>query len=138
MLDRAVLSVLGLFTGVLASTMTPARGQDDGKPYFHNAGWTVESLIIDGRPIGCIARTRSTDDGTFAISAVGEREWKDDKFNISLRKFLKQVGVTSQQEIERVVREKSLSGKGTLKVKMVLTAEGTGLNHTVEGQIDLS
>ena len=71
---------------------------------------------------------------------------EDDKFNISLRKFLKQVGVTSQQEIERVVREKSLpshpdcraAGKGTLKVKMVLTAEGTGLNHTVEGQIDLS
>ena len=63
---------------------------------------------------------------------------EDDKFNISLRKFLKQVGVTSQQEIERVVREKSLQGKGSLIVKMVLTAEGTGLNHTVEGQIDLS
>jgi hypothetical protein len=61
----------------------------------------------------------------------------DDKFNMSMRKFLKQVGVTSQQEIERVVREKSLRGKGKLKVKVVLTAEGTGLNHTVEGQIDL-
>ena len=63
---------------------------------------------------------------------------EDDKFNISLRKFLKQVGVTSQQEIERAVREKSLRGKGTLKVKIILTAEGTDLNHTVEGQIDLS
>lgn len=63
---------------------------------------------------------------------------ENDKFNMSLRKFLKQVGVTSQQEIERVVREKSLRGKGTLKVKMVLTAEGTGLDHTIEGQIDLS
>jgi Family of unknown function (DUF6494) len=63
---------------------------------------------------------------------------EEDKFNISLRKFLKQVGVTSQQEIERVVREKSLRGKGTLKVKVVLTAEGTGLTHTVEGQIDLT
>lgn len=60
-----------------------------------------------------------------------------DKFNMSLRKFLKQVGVTSQQQIERLVREKALTGKSTLKVKMVLTAEGTGLNHTVEGQIDL-
>ena len=63
---------------------------------------------------------------------------EDDKFNMSLRKFLKQVGVTSQQQIESLVREKALTGKGTLKVKMVLTAEGTGLNHTVEGQIDLS
>ena len=63
---------------------------------------------------------------------------EDDKFNMSLRKFLKQVGVTSQQQIERLVREKALTGKGALKVKMVLTAEGTELNHTVEGQIDLS
>ena len=45
MLDRAVLSVLGLFAGVLASTVTPARGQNEGQRYFRNAGWTVESLV---------------------------------------------------------------------------------------------
>jgi hypothetical protein len=60
----------------------------------------------------------------------------EDKFNLSLRKFLKQVGVTSQREIERVVRERG-AGKGPLKVKMVLTAEGTDLRHEVEGSIDL-
>ena len=60
----------------------------------------------------------------------------DDKFNMSLRKFLKQVGVTSQREIERVVREKGLD-KGKLKVKMVLTAAGTDLNHVVEEDLDL-
>jgi hypothetical protein len=60
-----------------------------------------------------------------------------DKFNLSLRKFLKQVGVTSQQQIERLVREMAVVGQSTLKVKMVLTAEGTGLNHIVEGEIDL-
>ena len=63
---------------------------------------------------------------------------ENEKFNMSLRRFLKHVGVTSQQEIERVVREKSLQGKGQLKVKMVLTAEGTDLLHTVEGRIDLN
>ena len=62
---------------------------------------------------------------------------EDDKFNMSMRKFLKQVGVTSQQEIERVVREHKLAGRGKLKVKMVLTAEGTKLNHEVEGEVDL-
>jgi hypothetical protein len=62
----------------------------------------------------------------------------DDKFNMSMRKFLKQVGVTSQQEIERIVRDTSLAGKGKLKVKMVLTAEGTDLNHIVEGEIELN
>ncbi len=58
-------------------------------------------------------------------------------FNMSMRKFLKQVGVTSQQQIEAAVREADLGGKGSLKVKMVLTAEGTGLNHVVEGEINL-
>jgi Family of unknown function (DUF6494) len=62
---------------------------------------------------------------------------QDEKFNMSMRKFLKQVGVTSQQEIERIVREQSLSGGGKLKVKMVLTAEGTKLNHVVDGEIEL-
>lgn len=61
----------------------------------------------------------------------------DDTFNMSMRKFLKHVGVTSQQEIERIVAEQSLRGKGHLKVKMVLTAENTPLNHTVTGEIDL-
>lgn len=62
----------------------------------------------------------------------------EDQLNMSLRKFLKQVGVTSQREIERVAHEQRAAlGKGPLKVKMVLTAEGTSLNHVVEGEIDL-
>lgn len=61
----------------------------------------------------------------------------EEKFNLSLRKFLKQVGVTSQREIERVVREGGLDGKGPLKVKVVLTAEGTDLNHVLEGNIEV-
>ena len=60
----------------------------------------------------------------------------EDKFNMSLRKFLKQVGVTSQREIERLVRDKGMD-RGTLKVKIVLTAAGTDLNHTVEEELDL-
>ncbi|MGI8851930.1 MAG: DUF6494 family protein [Methyloceanibacter sp.] len=59
----------------------------------------------------------------------------EQRFNMSMRKFLKEVGVTSQQAIERVVREEGLGGK--LKMKMVLTAEGTSLDHVVEGDIDL-
>lgn len=58
-------------------------------------------------------------------------------FNMSMRKFLKQVGVTSQQEIERIVREGVATGAKTLDVKMVLTAEGTDLTHVVTGKIDL-
>jgi hypothetical protein len=45
----------------------------------------------------------------------------DDKFNMSMRKFLKQVGVTSQQKIEDAVRQ---SGKtsGTVTVTAVIKA----------------
>ncbi len=61
-----------------------------------------------------------------------------DAFNISMRKFLKQVGVTSQQEIEKMVEQKNLKGQGgRLVVKAVITAESIGLNHVVEGEIDL-
>ncbi len=62
---------------------------------------------------------------------------ESERFNLSLRKYLKHVGITSQQEIERVVRERGLAGKGKLRVKMVLTADGTDLQHVVEDQIEL-
>jgi len=61
----------------------------------------------------------------------------EQRFNMSMRKFLKEVGVTSQQAIERAVRDERLGGKGKLKVKMALTADGTGLKHVVDGDIDL-
>lgn len=61
----------------------------------------------------------------------------EERFNLSLRRFLKEVGISSQREIERVVREDGLAGKGKLRVSMVLTAEGTGLQHRVDGDIDL-
>jgi Family of unknown function (DUF6494) len=61
----------------------------------------------------------------------------EQRFNMSMRKFLKEVGVTSQQAIERVVREQGLGGRGKLQVKVVLTAESAPLDHIVEGEIDL-
>ena len=61
----------------------------------------------------------------------------EDRFNMSMRKFLKQVGVTSQREIERIVREEGGKLKGGLRVRMVLTAEGTSLHHVVEDTIAL-
>ena len=60
----------------------------------------------------------------------------EDSFNIALRKFLKVVGVTSQREIERLVREGKVEGL-QLKLRMTLTAENTPLNHVVEETIDL-
>jgi len=65
----------------------------------------------------------------------------EEAFNMSLRKFLKVVGVTSQQEIEKAVRgalEKGgLKGNEKLSAKMVLTIDQAGLKHTVDGTIEL-
>ena len=61
----------------------------------------------------------------------------EDSFNIAVRKFLKVVGITSQREIERVVREGKIEGT-KLKLRMTLTAENTPLNHVVEETIEAS
>ncbi len=62
----------------------------------------------------------------------------DEDFNMSMRKFLKQVGVTSQQEIEAAVRKAAEAGSlqgGSVRAKMVLTIDEIGMSHTVEGDI---
>lgn len=64
-------------------------------------------------------------------------EINEDVLNMSVRKFLKQVGVTSQREIERIVRSGQLADKTSVTVRTTLTAEGTDLNHVVEGTINL-
>lgn len=60
----------------------------------------------------------------------------EDRFNMSVRKFLKVVGVTSQREIERVVREGSVTG-GVLRLRMTLSSEDAPLEHVVETTIEL-
>ena len=65
----------------------------------------------------------------------------DDKLNVSLRKFLKTVGVTSQREIEKAIRDALQSGKikgnEKLPAKVVLTVGGVGLNYEVKGDLEL-
>ena len=65
-----------------------------------------------------------------------------DAFNMSIRKFLKHVGVHSQREIEAAVQQALATGrlKGTesLKATMTLTLEGTDLTVTFDDKIRLS
>jgi hypothetical protein len=65
----------------------------------------------------------------------------EDVFNASLRKFLKKVGITSQREIEKVVRDAidsgRLKGHEKLPAKMVLTVGGVSLTHEVTDEIEL-
>jgi hypothetical protein len=59
-----------------------------------------------------------------------------DDFNMSMRKFLKQVGVTSQQAIEDAMRNACDTTGKSFDVKMVLTIDGLDLNHVVTGKIE--
>jgi hypothetical protein len=65
----------------------------------------------------------------------------EDRFNMSIRKFLKVVGVSSQREIETAVRAAVASGKlkgnETLKAKVTLTLSGVALTHDIDGDIEL-
>ena len=54
----------------------------------------------------------------------------DEKLNMSIRRFLKKVGITSQNEIEKAWKDNK-----SVKVKMVLTIEELNLEHTIEGEI---
>lgn len=61
----------------------------------------------------------------------------DEDFNMSVRRFLKEVGVTSQQAIEDAVRSAGAAAKGRpLQARVVLTIAEIGLTHVVEGTIE--
>jgi hypothetical protein len=65
----------------------------------------------------------------------------EDVFNMSLRKFLKKVGVTGQREIEQAVRkavaEGRLQGEETLAAKVRLEIPQAGLDVVIDGAIEL-
>lgn len=65
----------------------------------------------------------------------------EDAFNTSIRQFLKKVGITSQREIEKAVREAladgRLKGDETLTAVMTLKLDTVDLNHQIEGVIAL-
>jgi ribosomal protein L1 len=66
----------------------------------------------------------------------------EDVFNMSLRKFLKKVGVTSQREIEKAVRDAidkgQLKGDETLKAEVTLKVNGIELTERIDGKIELT
>jgi hypothetical protein len=65
----------------------------------------------------------------------------EDIFNTSLRRFLKKVGITSQREIEKAVRDAvaagRLKGNEKLPAKMILTVGGVSLSHEITDEIEL-
>ena len=65
----------------------------------------------------------------------------EDVFNMSVRRFLKKLGVTAQREIELAVREQldagDLQGDATLAATATITIAGLSRDVVVTGQISL-
>jgi hypothetical protein len=66
----------------------------------------------------------------------------EDAFNLSVRKFLKKLGVTAQREIELGVRNQieqgRLEGEETLEARATVRVEGLEEEIVIGGQIALS
>jgi hypothetical protein len=65
----------------------------------------------------------------------------EEAFNMSVRKFLKKLGVTAQREIEIAVREQldagDLEGTEQLPARATVTVEGLSRDVVIDGTIQL-
>jgi len=73
---------------------------------------------------------------------MADGDFDEETFNLEIRKFLKKVGINSQREIERVVREGlangTLKGNERLQAEMKLTIPGADLTYVIADEIALS
>ena len=76
------------------------------------------------------------------MSSRKENGVDDEVFNMSVRKFLKKLGVTAQREIELAVRERlesgDLEGDETLDATATVTGAGLSRDVVVTGSISLA
>ena len=65
----------------------------------------------------------------------------EDNLNIEIRKFLKQVGISSQREIENYIRKKFTEGNikigQSIKVSMNLSSEDGELSHSIKEDLKI-
>ena len=61
----------------------------------------------------------------------------DEKLNISIRKFLKNVGITSQRKIEEKIRDSNPNSSKKIKISANLVSDELDLNEKIEGEIDI-
>ena len=66
----------------------------------------------------------------------------EETFNLSIRKFLKMVGINSQREIERAVQSaistSAIDGSETFPAKVTLEVPGLNIRVAFDGEIKLS
>ena len=65
----------------------------------------------------------------------------EETFNLSIRKFLKMVGINSQREIEhavsKAIESRKISGSESFPAHVTLTVPGLGIDVKFDGDIKL-
>ncbi len=65
----------------------------------------------------------------------------EEKLNISIRKFLKNVGITSQRKIEEKVRKAidsgKISGSQKIKISASMVSDELNLSESIEGELEI-
>lgn len=66
----------------------------------------------------------------------------EERFNLSLRRLLKQFGIMAQREVEKAVQAAlesgTLTGREVLQARIDLVIEGLPADISVDGQIELA
>jgi len=111
------------------------------KQWFLTGGYRVEH--------GLVARVRDWPHAPSTCRQVAqshnnqivETQMNDETFNLSIRKFLKTVGVNSQREIEQAVNSAlaagAIKGTETFPAKVTLEVAGLKIDVKFEGDIAL-
>lgn len=93
----------------------------------------VRAVALDARPL-------ASHDSRRQWCILQEAFVDEEAFKTSMRKFLKRVGVTSQQEIEKALQAAEDSGTlnaDSLSANVTLTIPELGLHHEVDGELVL-
>ena len=65
----------------------------------------------------------------------------EEKLNISIRKFLKNLGINSQRLIEdkvrNLVKDGEISNSKKIKIKANIVCEDLNLSNSIDGEIDI-
>jgi len=72
---------------------------------------------------------------------MSSRDFDKDQLNIEIRRFLKLVGITSQRELEKAVKDAMAAGNlpqsGKLAARMTLSVPVLGLEHVIDHEIEI-
>jgi hypothetical protein len=89
---------------------------------------------LNGRPAPASGRRMH-------VTHARENPMNEETFNLSIRKFLKMVGVSSQRDIEqavaRAIAEKRIAGTETFPAHVTLEIAGLALRVKFDGEIRL-